>query len=181
MIEVEVKIKLKNKEEFLSKIIKMGARKISTQIEEDTYFKHPLRNYSKTDEALRIRKSDNEFSLTYKGPKLNIKTKTREELSIKTEDGISLENIMRKIGFTKLIKLIKRREIYELNDVKIYVDHIENLGDFIEVEKIIYNFREVNKIENELFEILEKLGFSREESITKSYLELIMEKNNSSN
>ena len=51
----------------------------------DEYFNHPCRDFAVTDEALRLRK-DPDGKMTYKGPKLDRTTKTREEIEMDIDD-----------------------------------------------------------------------------------------------
>ncbi|MEM3896541.1 MAG: class IV adenylate cyclase, partial [Archaeoglobaceae archaeon] len=66
----------------------------------------------------------------------------------------------------------KTRKIFSIGNAIVCVDHVEGLGNFIEIE--VGNLAEKEKI----FQIAESLGYSREESIRASYLELILEKLN---
>ncbi|MGL4669078.1 MAG: class IV adenylate cyclase [Methanobacteriaceae archaeon] len=56
MIEVEVKAKIKDFESIRLKILEIGAIKIKDEFQEDIYFNSPIKDFAKTDEALRIRK-----------------------------------------------------------------------------------------------------------------------------
>src|SRR5689334_1127969 len=48
----------------------------------DRYFNHPSRDFGQTDEALRLRQSGERNYITYKGPKIDVATKTRRELEV---------------------------------------------------------------------------------------------------
>ncbi|MHA1409267.1 MAG: class IV adenylate cyclase [Candidatus Odinarchaeia archaeon] len=176
MIEVEVKIKLDDKNRFLENIKKFGAIKLQSQVEEDIYFQHPLRDFSKTDEALRIRKVDGKFTLTYKGPKLGEMTKTREEINVYIEDGERMKNLLVKLGFKHLQKITKKREIYRLGEIEIFVDHVDGLGDYVEFEILTTDKNEISLNEKKIFNLLSQVGLGDEKLITKSYLELILER-----
>ena len=84
MIEVEVKAKIDNFEDMEKKLENLGAIKSKKEFQEDIYFNSPIVDFAKTDEALRIRttKENNEKNIfiTYKGPKIDSKSKTREEI-----------------------------------------------------------------------------------------------------
>ena len=108
MIEIEIKAKVLDPEELVKKFKNQeGGYKISF-IHEDTYFNMPegLRDFKKTDEALRIRKSieynknidsskqNINYFITYKGKKLDKTTKTRNELETKLENGDLVKEIL---------------------------------------------------------------------------------------
>ena len=84
MIEVEVKAKIDNFEDMREKLNNLGAVKTKEEFQEDIYFNSPIVDFAKTDEALRIRttKQNNEkhIFITYKGAKIDSKSKTREEI-----------------------------------------------------------------------------------------------------
>ncbi|MEM4524643.1 MAG: class IV adenylate cyclase, partial [Archaeoglobaceae archaeon] len=77
-MEVEAKFKLK--EGVLEKIERI-ARFLEEKEEFDLYFSHPCRDFAETDEALRIR-VEKKIKMTYKGPKVDEETKTREEVNL---------------------------------------------------------------------------------------------------
>jgi adenylate cyclase class 2 len=193
MIEVEIKVEISNPETIRKKFKdNKGIYQISF-IHEDTYFNMPsgLRDFKETDEALRLRKSI-EFDknhrekeraincyITYKGKKLDKSTKTREELDIKIEDIESMKLLLKELGFQEIFNVKKERELYEFEYKK---HHLEVLIDFIpilnryylEVEYLTNSTEKFNNIREVLFEFLSLFGFKKEESIRKSYLELIL-------
>ena len=59
MIEVEIKVAISNPESLKENLKKLNGEYIISLDHEDTYFNMPkkLRNFKKTDEALRLRKS----------------------------------------------------------------------------------------------------------------------------
>lgn len=67
MIEVELKFPVASIEEIRSHLQSLGAISEGVSIQADEYFNDPKRNYAKLDIAVRIRQSDDEFWLTFKG------------------------------------------------------------------------------------------------------------------
>jgi len=165
MLEVEIKAPCKDLEE---RLIKIGAKRIGTEKHEDIYFNPPHRDFRESDEALRVRRVDGKYFLTYKGPRIDSKMKIREEIEIPTEPKII--EILRNLGFRDTAVVRKRREIFRLKNLTVNLDQVENLGNFIEIESRHYRERD------KLFELLEELGIDREKSTTKSYVELLEEK-----
>ena len=195
MIEVEIKVRILDPKLIRKRFIEnKGVYKLSLY-HEDTYFNMPkgLRDFKKTDEALRIRKST-EFNkkdhtidkktnhyLTYKGKKLDLSTKTREEIDLKIEDSNKVKEILRKLGFQEILTVKKERELFEF-EFKKY--HIEALIDylpildqhFIEVEHLQDSSDRFEDSREVLFDFLRVFNIKREDSIKKSYLELIVDK-----
>ena len=90
MIEVEVKAKIKSFDEMRKRLDDINAVKVKTEHQEDRYFNSPVRDFAQTDEALRIRttrQNDEEhIFITYKGPKIDSKSKTRKEIEMGIEE-----------------------------------------------------------------------------------------------
>ena len=90
----------------------LGAREVKTEFQEDIYFNAPHRDFTQTDEALRIRritsKDGNEIILTYKGAKLDELSKTREEIEVNIEDVENTKLILEKLGIQTCATCSKR-------------------------------------------------------------------------
>ncbi|WP_457548521.1 class IV adenylate cyclase [Archaeoglobus sp.] len=165
-MEVEVKFRLEGN---VKRRIEDVAEFVCEVRERDFYFNHPCRDFLKTDEALRVRKSERVF-LTYKGPKIDKETKTREEIEVEIGDFDKALEIMKKLGFRLVAEVIKVRRIYRIGDATICVDNVKDLGEFVEIEVKSEN---VEKAKREIFKIADKFGLKN--PITKSYLEMLLE------
>ncbi len=168
-MEVEVKVRIDSPAEMEKSIVDMGAYFLKEVVEEDTYFSHPCRDFSTTDEALRIR---NGSSLTYKGPKVDMDTKSREEHIVHFDSEMEMRGILSALGFREVARVRKRRRYYRIGDVTISLDTVDHLGHFVEVECI----GEYGECREKVMEVCEKLHLK--EFIRKSYLELLLEKEN---
>jgi len=197
MIEVEIKVKISDPNQVMKRFEEnKGVYKISLH-HEDTYFNMPkgLRDFKQTDEALRLRKSiefnrDNKaiaqiihYFITYKGKKIDKTTKTREEIEVKISEIEDMKNLLKLLGFREVFTVVKERELYEFlfKDVRIeaLIDYLPILKQhFVEVELMTESYEDIEKSRKILFQFLEKFGVNKEESIRKSYLELIAEKLN---
>ncbi len=174
MIEIEIKVKIDNKDEIIEKLKKLGFKFIKKKFQEDIYFNGSNRDFKKTDEALRIRDDNGTFFITYKGPKLDNISKTREEIEVKIEDKEKMRLILKKLGFKEVPPIRKIREIYKRGDIIASIDNVEGLGIFLELEKSISDSEITKKDEilNELLDLLKSLNISKDKIIRKSYLEL---------
>lgn len=175
MIEVEVKVKADH-EKVRPLLKKMGAEKVKTEIQSDTYFAAPHRDFAKTDEALRIRSLDSQSVMTYKGPKLDKVSKTREEFETPVDEAV-FTKILHALGFTEAGIVRKSREIFEAGEISVSLDSVESLGEFLEVEIMAENEKELETARQKLFEFLKQFGFGEKDSIRVSYLEMVLEKN----
>ncbi|MHA2288721.1 MAG: class IV adenylate cyclase [Promethearchaeota archaeon] len=192
MIEVEIKVRISDPNLMRKKFEENnGVYKLSLD-HKDTYFNMPigLRDFKQTDEALRLRKSTEFFKndsskiqkinhyITYKGKKIDKTTKTREEIEIKISEIEDMKKLLKFLGFREVFTVIKNRELYDFifNDKKIeaLIDYIPILEQhFVEVELITESFENVDKNREMLFQFLENFGIRAQDSIRKSYLELI--------
>jgi adenylate cyclase, class 2 len=171
MLEIEIKSYCEDHAGITGKIKSLGGKLLKKTIEKDIYFKHPVRDFKDTDEAFRIRIADNKNILTYKGPKIGNKTKTRFEKEVEFMDLDSMKEILDRLGFNAVDEINKTRTIFRIDDVEICLDNVEGLGSFIELEVM-----GMNQMlgEDKIFHIADKLGLTEFE--TKSYLELKSEK-----
>src|SRR5688572_27504135 len=84
--EVEQKFRMPD-DRTLSELAALGVQFSPAFSQCDRYFNHPARDFAATDEALRIRQVGSRNYLTYKGPKIDLETKTRQELELPLADG----------------------------------------------------------------------------------------------
>lgn len=195
MIEVEIKVRISDPDNLRQKFSEQNGQYKMYLKHEDTYFNMPkgLRDFRKTDEALRIRKSiecDLEYDskeetinyfLTYKGKKLDGSTKSRKELEVKISKGEPFIEILELLGFRKIFTVIKERELYEFKYnnriIEALIDYIPILKEyFMEVELVTESVEDLKEARDLLFEFLSLFKINKEESIRKSYLELIAER-----
>jgi adenylate cyclase, class 2 len=177
MIEVEVKVRADH-EKIRPILKKIGAAKSKVEAQSDTYFAAPHRDFAKTDEALRIRVEDGKSVLTYKGPKLDGVSKTREELETPVDEVI-FTKILHALGFSEAGKVLKNREFFKAGKITVSLDAVESLGEFLEVEIMAEKEKDLETSRHKLFEFLKRLGFGEKDSIRTSYLEMVLEKNKS--
>lgn len=168
MLEIEIKSKCNSLSEFEKKIISFGANFKETIDEEDIYFNHPSKDYRETGEAFRIRRMNHKYCVTYKGPKLSTKAKTRYEIETGIENYSDFKTLLVKLGFVEAGIVKKKRTIYEYNSIEICLDDVKNLGQFVELEKL---GDDNSTIENELFKLAEELGLNQ--FISRSYLSML--------
>lgn len=169
-LEIEVKAyadDLKRVEETLKK---MDAHFVKKVYETDTYFNHPARDFAETDEALRIRAAGGKSYLTYKGQKVDVQSKTREEIEVEIKDADTAALLLAKLGFTPVAVVKKVRILYKLGEYDICLDDVEEVGTFVEIETSGENMEERR---DAALALLERLNLKKYER--KSYLELLLE------
>ena len=176
MIEVEVKVRADHSQ-VRSVLQKLGAIKIGIENQSDSYFAAPHRDFVKTDEALRIRSLDGKAVLTYKGPKLDKVSKTREELETPVDEATTAK-ILRALGFSEAGMVRKKREVFRAGEITVCLDAVEGLGEFLEVEIVAEDGKDLETSRGKLFELLKQFGAGEKDSIRTSYLEMVLDKSN---
>jgi len=172
MLEIEIKARVEDFKKVKDKLEEMGAKFIGSKNEIDYYYNLPTRNFAETDEALRIRESV-ECTLTYKGPKIDTSTKTREEVNVKIDNAKELKKIFSHLGFIFISEVRKERTKYILKDFEISLDDVSGLGYFVEVETKGEAW-ELDEKRKCAFDLMSKLDLYKYER--NSYLELLLEK-----
>ena len=170
-LEIEVKAYADNLARVEERLKEMGAVFIGEVCEKDAYFNHPNRNFAATDEALRIRVADKKSFLTYKGRKIDAKSKTREEIEVALGDADSAKLLLMRLGFKPVAEVRKIRKRYKVGEFEICLDDVEGVGTFVEVETKGENMVELR---DKALAILERLNLRKTER--KSYLELLLER-----
>ena len=176
MIEVEVKAKIDNFEDIKVKLNQINAGKTKTEEQIDRYFNSPVKDFAETDEALRIRETITEDShnlfITYKGPKIDKKSKTREEVEMKIEDSDKCSRIFENLGFKEVRTVKKNREYFKLENFEISLDDVEGLEPYMEIEIALEDGTDYNKAQDKIFDLFKELGITDGFERT-SYLELL--------
>jgi len=182
--EVELKYRIENIAKLEAQLQQWGGTKFGEQVTDyDTFFQHPCRNFAQTDECLRLRNrvlanGTSEHSLTYKGPKIDALTKTRQEIETPIAEPEHWESLLRALGFCKAASLHKFRRRQKLIVSHRQVDFVfdilpalpESDRQFLEMETFATedNLEECRSL---LLNIAEQLGLS--EPIRESYLKLV--------
>lgn len=176
MLEVEVKAHVSDFRHIKKRLAEIGAKEYKFEHQEDAYFNAPHKDFAKTDEALRIReipqKEGSDIILTYKGAKLDNKSKTRQEIEVKIDDKEKTAAILQNLGFKAVQTIKKDRIIYLFQDYIITLDKVYDVGNFVEIEKESREGEDYQEILDHIFKISQdigiKNGFER-----RSYLELL--------
>ena len=190
MIEVELKLPIYKRSATEAALVREGFTPGDLIREYDLYFSGSAKDFIKSDEALRIRNSENlhkrtsKSFLTYKGRKLDQVSMTRKELETGIEDAGTAAEILAALGYEKQFPVSKLRQYYHRDDVTACVDQVEGLGSFLELELLVPEAgcptdtgRESmtrEKALSKLAHILSRLGYSMEETTCRSYLSMIM-------
>lgn len=186
MIEVEMKSQIELTKDpgrmedvsssLTDHLISRGADPKGKVLQSDVYLIHPCRDLARTDESIRIRSEVKEgmetLKLTYKGPKVSGRSKSRKEIELALSHECALSEVVElfgSIGFGALITIRKTRHLLEMKGIELCVDSVEGLGVFLEAEIMSETLEEA---EGKVISLMGSLGHFTFER--RSYLELIL-------
>jgi adenylate cyclase class 2 len=174
MLEVELKIKIPSLDGAREELKRHRAESRGRVHEHDIYYNAPHRDFGITDEAVRVRYTDDHAVVTYKGPRMkNYNLKAREELNFAVESGTSFETMLLRLGFTKTAEVNKWRENFAMGNASVSLDTVDELGTFVEIEVITGDGDTDPTLQIE--KIARDIGV-KGEPILASYLELLLAK-----
>ena len=175
--EVERKFRLLDSKVLIDSIKAMGYSFARPEHHSDTYFSHPCRDFSRTDEAFRIRSIGETHFVTYKGPKIDKETKTRRELEIPlpgTPD--SFGEMIRALGFQPVATVTKtrRKSKVEVNGrpFEVCLDQVDRVGSFAELETCT-DESQLDAAKSDMAQLSNQLELDEDER--RSYLCMLLE------
>ena len=178
-LEIEQKFPLADLQQVRQSLESLGASFESPVSQVDSYFRHPNRDFAKTDEALRLRRVGEENCITYKGPKIDKETKTRREIELALGPGQksfdSWVGLLEILGFTRVRDISKERTpgivTWAEGEVHLALDQVAGLGTYLELE-ILADERGLESAKKRVAGLAEKLGLERSER--RGYLDLLL-------
>lgn len=179
--EVELKFRLPAGTHIPERLLALGAVRGHSQRQVDQYLAHPVRDFSSTDEALRIRSIGDENRITYKGPVIDRATKTRHESELTFQPGSQaaeqFAQIWEQLGFRRVRVVSKTRQSYSLRwhdrDLEICLDEVDGLGSFLEIETLADDSDKA-AAQQAILSLAKELQLSEPER--RSYLEMLLER-----
>ena len=179
--EVEQKFSLHGRaDQVLARLTEVGAT-FSGEIRQiDRYFNHPVRDFAQTDEALRIRSVGDCNFVTWKGPKIDSRTKTRREIETPLGDGEQTAEqfgeTLERLGFRPVAVVSKQRQQLELTrdgfHFELVMDEVDQVGSFMEIE-LLADEAGLAEAQAAVLKLSAELGLDTPER--RSYLEMLLE------
>ena len=159
-IEVEVRAKINSFDEIKKALEKIGASFEKSENQTDGIFgaKKFLDAEHKIVEGgivARIREVNGKRILEFKEI---LREKGGIELSCEVPTIEMAEKMLKKLDFEEAFTVKKSRETYSYNDFSICLDEVEQLGNFIEVEKIIDSEDKIDGTRKECLDLLNVLS-----------------------
>ncbi|MFA6177645.1 MAG: class IV adenylate cyclase [Candidatus Paceibacterota bacterium] len=176
MYEVEVKAKLKNREAIIKKLQDFGC-KFSEELHqvdrvyfpEGFVFPPPIGT-----PILRVRKQNDKYFFTLKISQSGRQDSLEREMEIK--DGEMMMEIVKLLKYQEAPTVDKKRTKTKYKDMVIELDVVKDLGEFIEVEKIVgnKNSEDRKKIQKELCDFLETIDIAKEDLLVNHKYDIML-------
>lgn len=180
--EIEIKVPV-GQETFLAvnQLLKTCARFAGSSEQADEYFTPCHRNFVEPKfpfEWLSIRQRGGTSFISYKHwhPE-NVEEATHcDEFETPIHDPDQLRQIFLSLDFKRLVTVKKVREKYVYGDAfEISLDHVNELGCFIEIEAL-KDFGGIEKTREEIFSLSKELGIDASKRDKRGYPYLVMAK-----
>ena len=201
MYEVEQKYPLSDGSTVEAALVRLGATWHGTAEQVDRYFNHPSRDFAVTDEALRLRRTDDTLAITWKGPRLDATAKTRREIELPLVEAAvpaaaiveaavpaaalveaavpaSLDRwteLLEALGFRQVREVAKRRRLatvaWQGMAIEVAIDQVAGLGDFVELE-LLADAPGIAAAAARVESLARELGCTNPER--RSYLEMLL-------
>ncbi len=176
MYEVEVKAHLRNRRAVLQKLEDMGC-KFGDELHQVDHifipdnlpFPPPI-----GIPVLRVRNQDGKYFLTLKISQSGRQDSLERELEI--ADGPVMIEIIKLLNYKQVPIVDKKRIKANVNNIEISLDSVKNLGEFIEVEKIVTldNPEDRKQIQSELCDFLETIGVLKEDHLVNHKYDIML-------
>ena len=183
MREIEIKVRLRDKEGLLAVLTDKGVALGEPVHQRDQVFGLPGEpgGDGNTVPWLRVRTETrghgkNEIKralFTLKRSVTGQLDSIERETEVGDPDGMIA--IVQELGFVAFSDMSKIRQTGKLNDVEVCVDSVEGLGDFMELERLAGEDADPAAITDDLWRIMAELGISRHDEVTDGY-DILMKK-----
>jgi adenylate cyclase class 2 len=172
--EIEIKLLARDRKKLGKHLSHLGFKVLKARHFESNYvFDFPDLRLRRSRCLLRLRLAHGEDRLTFKGPSLRRRWyETRREIETRVEDGVLLREVLKNLGLKQVFIYEKYRTIFaEGNKADSH-----GLRQVAYDETPIGNYLELEGPEKWIDEVAARLGYSRQDYITSSYLALYYQK-----
>ena len=172
MVYVNIEIKARSRTpDFIRQYLKQYADFRGTDLQTDTYFNTPTGR-------LKLREGNIEKNLIYyeRGDEPGQKESNFQLMPL--IDALKLKDILSAALGVKIV-VEKRREIYFIRNVKFHLDHIDSLGDFVEIEASnLYADASKEELQSQCSFFISAFGIAEQDFVAGSYSDMLLSLNN---
>ncbi len=175
MREIEIKARVIDEKSLLTALENAGVTLSASLKQRDIVYAEPGAIAGQPGyNFVRVRiENDEKAILTLKQ---TIKNLDKLELETEISDAEQMLKMLQTMRYELFNDLTKTRRKAKLGDIEICVDDVENLGLFIEAEKICDDDINSEEVYTELWQLFDSLGITKQHEATKGYDILMREK-----
>jgi predicted adenylyl cyclase CyaB len=166
VINVEIKARCSDPGQVRAVLRQRNARFAGLDRQVDTYFRV-------SEGRLKLREGNIENALIYYHRPNQAGPKTSDVLLHPATPGSGLKEILA-AALGELVAVDKQREIYYLDNVKIHLDRIESLGEFVEIEAAGDEHADRGALLAQCQELMAAFGIREEDLVSESYGDLLL-------
>lgn len=173
MREIEVKARVGSLQDVIGKLLQDGVRVSEPVHQRDEVFGLPgvPGDSDNSEPWLRIRtetkNAQTKIIYTLKKSVTNQLDSIEHETEVTDAD--ELRQIILQSGFEPYSDVVKTRRKAKVGDIEICIDSVEELGDFVEAEKLTDEQADYDAVTAELWQLLERYGVNRSDQVTDGY------------
>lgn len=168
MREIEAKARVSNTKLLINNSNKLGIYFGKTIIQEDAIFEPDIPKVDLNWNIFRIRKQEGKiiFTMKYKASK---SSNDNYELETLIDNPQTVTHMLKRLGYPPSLNIRKKRRTAKYKNIEICLDEVDNLGNYIEVEKMCKNDANVEYVQSELWDVLLRLGVKPKDRVYKGY------------
>ena len=170
-IEIEAKLSVPDLDVVRARLTEVGAAKLGTCMETNTFFDTEDRSLLAKDEGLRLRKrvdidsNETKYIITYKGARRHGQLKSRDEVECGVDNDRDAMTLLSRLGYLRVLSFEKRRESWKLGGCSVELDMLPHVGTFVEIE---------GPSEAAILKVRDQLNLSERTLVKASYIALLM-------
>lgn len=177
MKEIEVKYQLEDRNKFLKKLEALGCEISEVNHQKDTIYVSDVNHIENTPGSifLRVRKDNDKIELNAKKHEKVMQARTEVEFGVSSYSDAN--KFLELIGFQKWVEVSKKRVHTFYKDCNICIDEVDTLGSFVELEYVVDDKEEEEKVLEKIEEIAKEIGIDTKRVVNQYYDEMIAERN----
>lgn len=165
IINVEIKARCTDAGRVRTVLQERGARFAGLDHQIDTYFRV-------AQGRLKLREGNIENALIYYRRQNEDGPKTSDVLLHPTSAGSGLKELL-SAALGVLVTVDKRREIFYLENVKVHIDSVEHLGEFVEIEAAGDEQADRSRLLAQCRELMQAFHIREQDLVANSYSDLL--------
>lgn len=130
--------------------------------------------------TLRLRKSGDKWILTYKDKSLENGTEINREHETVIEEFPVIDELLRRFGCRRFLEKKKRGVMFSHDDLIIELVHVEALGTFLEIEKVLpvdsLEPAGIEAVKKEILAVFDAVGIGRDKIEGRYYSDMLLDR-----